>query len=197
MLGKVGAGIAAPFTGGLSLAAIPAIDALGAVTSGAAKGSADQRSGENRDALGYGQLANNQAQAQFSADLAGANYQREGQDRARRMALLSALLGGAQDSHITPGNPAIAAKMGASTGGLRPSALAGNQEALLALLGGQQDPAAPTYTPAALPQLQKAGGFEKVLGGIGLGGSILGALGKRTQDPRVMSGIPTGGGART
>lgn len=43
LLGKIGAGVAAPFTGGASLAAIPMIDALGAGASGAAKSMASNR----------------------------------------------------------------------------------------------------------------------------------------------------------
>lgn len=43
MLGKIGAGVAAPFTGGASLAAIPAIDAIGA-----AAGAGSQASAQNR-----------------------------------------------------------------------------------------------------------------------------------------------------
>lgn len=42
-LGKIGAGIAAPFTGGASLAAIPAIDALSRGTGAAAEGMAHNR----------------------------------------------------------------------------------------------------------------------------------------------------------
>jgi hypothetical protein len=212
-LGKIGAGVAAPFTGGLSTLAIPAIDALGSlgkVAGGAAKGSADQRMNEGQIALGYGNQALTGArdqyganlagsQAQFNADLAGSNAQfgagmqgaqfgREGQDRERKAAILSSLLGGMQDLKHTPGNPKIAAAMGSSTGGARPSALTGNKEALMALLAQPQIQApsytapqpfqAPTpYQMPTLPGMPEAGGMENALGGIGLGSSILGALG--------------------
>lgn len=191
ILGKVGAGIAAPFTGGASLAAIPAIDALGRVASGASKGSADQRASENQLALQQGQLAQGGARDQFSADLAGSNaafqaalaksnYGREGQDRQRKAQMLMSLLGGMGDASITPGNPAIASRMGTMSGGLRPSAL-GNKDALMSLLG-QGDIAGPEYaapTPYAkptAPNMQQAGKGEKILGGIGLGASLLGSL---------------------
>jgi hypothetical protein len=49
-LGKIGAGIAAPFTGGASLAAIPAIDALGAAASAGSQASASNR-GQRLQAL--------------------------------------------------------------------------------------------------------------------------------------------------
>lgn len=42
-IGKIGAGIAAPFTGGASLAAIPAIDAIGAGAGAASQASASNR----------------------------------------------------------------------------------------------------------------------------------------------------------
>lgn len=171
---------------------------LGSVVSGGAKGSADQRYAEGNQALNYAQLGNQQARDQFSSDLAlsnamfgsgmqGAQFNREGQGRQQKQALLSALLGGLQDASITPGNPAIASRMPTMTGGLRPSALAGQKEALMALLA-QPQIEAPTYqAPEAyrapgVPQQPKAGALENILGGVGLGTSILGALGggKRT-----------------
>lgn len=42
-LGKIGAGIAAPFTGGATLAAIPAIDAIGAAASAGSQAAAQNR----------------------------------------------------------------------------------------------------------------------------------------------------------
>jgi hypothetical protein len=206
------------------------VGGLGQVASGAAKGSADQRMNEGQMALGYGNqaLAGARdlyganlagAQSQFNADLAGSNAQfgagmqgaqfgREGQDRERKAAILSSLLGGMQDLKHTPGNPKIAAAMGSSTGGARPSAITGNKEALMALLA-QPQIQAPSYTAPqpfqapqpyqmpTLPGMPEAGGMEKTLGGIGLGTSILGALGglRRPQDPQkhyASQGFATG-----
>lgn len=160
---------------------------LGGIMGHAAQGSANQRTAENRSALDYGLLQQRGANDQFGNDLKSADYAREGQDRARRSAILSALLSGVTDASIVPGNPRIAAKMPTMTGGLRPSALAGSKDSLLALIGGQTDPMAPKYQAPALPQLQQAGGFEKTLGGLGLGSSILGALGRKQQPPPIMS----------
>ena len=186
------------------------LGAIGNVAGGAAKGSADQRMNEGQLALGYGNQALTGArdqfganlsgeQARFGADLSGANsafgagmqgaqFNREGQGREQRQAILSSLLGGMQDYKATPGNPRIAAAMGTSTGGARPSALTGNKDALMALLA-QPQIAAPAYNaPSAfqsptpyqaptLPGMPQAGGLEKGLGGVGLATSILGALG--------------------
>lgn len=185
-------GIGGKILGGLGKAA-PALGAIGGVAAGAAKGSANQRVLEGNQGLDYAQLQQQAARDKYSSDLSGANAQfgagLQGaqfasgqQDRARKAAALQSLLSGMQDFKATPGNPAIAAAMGTSTGGARPSALTGNSAALMQLLG-QAGPSAPTYTaptPYAAPPVPKpptAGFGEKALGGIGLGGSILGALG--------------------
>lgn len=121
---------------------------IGGVTSGAAAGSANQR-------LQEGQLG-----------LQSAQFNRQGQDRAQKNAILMQLLSNLQDAQITPGNPAIASAMGRSVGGLRPSALTNNKDALMSVLS-QPQIMAPEY---------QAGGMEKTLGGVGLASSILGAL---------------------
>jgi hypothetical protein len=166
---------------------------VGSVLGGQAKGAADQRMQEGQYDLQRAGLGGQQARDQFASDLALSNAQfgsgmqsaqfgREGMDRQRKAALLTSLLNGLQDANITPGNPAIAARMGQSTGGLRPSAVTGNKEALLALLSAPEI-AAPTYqapTPyraPGLPEAQEAGGLENILGGAGMATSILGALG--------------------
>lgn len=198
-LGKVlsiaGPIAAAPFTGGTSLlglmgagagtaagigaglgAAGKVLSSVGPVASGAAKGSADQRIKEQQGLLQAQQLKQQQARDSFNAGMAGANFQREGQDRERKAAILMQLLNNTQDQTTTPGNPAIAARMPTVTGGARPSNLTANREALMALLQAPQIQA-PQYQAPAPFELPKAGIGEKVLGGVGLGGSILGALG--------------------
>lgn len=135
--------------------------------------------------------------AQFGAGMQGAQFSREGQDRQRKSAILSQLLNNTQDFKATPGNPAIAKAMGTSTGGARPSNLTTNRDALMAQLA-QPEIAAPEYSGPApfaaptpydapgLPTAPKAGVLENVLGGVGLGGSFLDALGKiKGQGQRV------------
>lgn len=208
-LGKVGKSIIGLAPGGGTLNEV--ISGIGSVASGAAKGQADQRITQGNQALNYAQLAQQAARdkyasdlsganAQFGADLAGSNAQfgagmqgaqfgREGQDRARKAAVLSQLLGNTKDFQVTPGNPAIAKAMGTSTGGARPSNLTTHSEALQALLAQPQIDAptyaapskfaAPTqYQAPVLPTAPKAGIAENILGGIGLGGNFLAALGQ-------------------
>src|SRR3990167_8949686 len=159
------------------------LGALGGVTSGAAKGSADQRLAEALQMLGYGNQQLQGARDQFGAGLQGAQFNREGQDRTRKSEMLMALLSGMQDLKLTPGNPKIAAAMGNVAGGARPSALTGNRDALMALLA-QPQTQAPTYQKPTLPEMPKAGAMENILGGVGLGSNILGALGGLFNKPK-------------
>jgi hypothetical protein len=147
-LGKIGKGALGLVPGGGAVGtALDAIGAIGGVASGAAKGSADQRT--------------NEAPAQIGAYNANLNAQ---QLQDRRAAMASLLGGGLQDAQIGRPEGSTIPTFGI-TGGLRPSAM--NQQALLAQLGKQ-------VAPLEMP---KAGLGEKILGGVGLGGSILGALG--------------------
>ena len=120
-----------------------------------------------------------------------------------RNALVAQLLGNAQDVTLGGGSGRIP-KMTVS-GGLRPSMLdgmpgAGGGSPRAALVSQLSAPTmqAPTYTPGAamqttpMPQAPTAGFGEKLLGGIGLGGSILGILG---QLANKKQGVPTFGNA--
>lgn len=149
---------------------------LGSVLSGAAAGSQNQRQQESQGQLSEQSLALQGARDQFSGGLQSAQFQREGQDRERRQHVLMSLLNNTQDSNITPGNPAIAARMPTMTGGARPSNLTTNRESLMALLG-QPQVQGPSYQAPPRLQLPRAGAGENILGGLGLGASILGALG--------------------
>lgn len=155
---------------------LPAIGALGSVFGGAAKGSANQRRGENDDALRAQQLAQQQSRDTFGAGMQGAHFDREGQDRQRRAQILMQLLNNTQDAQITPGNPAIAARMPRMTGGNRPSNLTTNREALMQLLMAPQT-SAPQYQAPPPLNMQRPGRGENILGGLGLGSSILSVLG--------------------
>lgn len=229
-LGKLGAGIAAPFTGGLSTMAIPAIDALGSigkVAGGAAKGAADQRSTDaqlalqrfiaestqNNNAAQFGQT---QARDAFNTGLQGSQFGASEQQRGMRNALVAQLMGGMQDAKFTGGSGRIPNV--SVTGGLKPSTLdAGGLGGFGAgatntgITGGQIGPRAalmsqltqptmqaPTYTPGAampttpMPQAPTAGMGEKILGGVGLGGSLLGILGGLFNKKQ---GVPTFGNA--
>lgn len=187
-LGKIGAGIAAPFTGGASLALIPAIDAassiLGKQQQGAAQGKITQaqlNQGQDRNAI---DLYNSQQGAQFRAgdqDLDRKKWESENRGTTAKQALIASLLGGV-------GGPmtATSIKDGKSSGGIL-AGLQNNPDAIAALrnLHGQADKAqmavpnfaggnilnAPSLTP--LQQVDK-GGFLSKLANIG---QIVGGVG--------------------
>jgi hypothetical protein len=170
---------AAPFTGGGSLAMLPAIlGGVGQIAAGASKGSADQRLAEQGGQLQQQALRQQQARDTFDSGLRGAQFQSDQQDRGRKAAMLQAMMGNMEDVKIGGMNPRIAERTPQISGGLRPSAITGGggREALMALLA-QQGPQAPEYQAAPGMQLPGQGMGEKVLGGIGLGSSIFGALG--------------------
>lgn len=180
LLGALGmGGLSSGLAGGLGAglgAAGKIAGSLGSVASGAAKGSADQRLREADPQLRQQQLLQQGARDTFTAGLQGAQFDREGQDRARKQQILMTLLGNTKDQSITPGNPAIAGRMPTVSGGARPSNLTNNSDALMQLLM-QPQTQAPQYQAPPSFQLPQAGGLEKTLGGVGLGSSILAALG--------------------
>lgn len=137
--------------GNIANGIIDGIGAVGGVAGAAAKGSADQRIAETPGQVGA-----------YRANLEGMQLQ------DKRAALASLLGGGLQDTQIQMPQGSTIPQFNI-TGGLRPSAM--NQSALLAQLGQKIDPL----------ELPKAGLGEKILGGVGLGGSLLGALGKIGQ----------------
>lgn len=142
-------------------AAAPLLGALGGVAGGAAQGSASQRIAETPGQIGA-------YRANLDATALG----------DKRAALASLLGGGLQDVQISRPEGSTVPTFGIS-GGLRPSAM--NQSALLEQLSKKIDPL----------KMPEAGLGEKILGGIGLGGSILGALGQLGgQRPGGQFGTP-------
>jgi hypothetical protein len=171
-----------------------ALSDAGRVASEASKGSQDQRVSNNQNLLREQELrlqAERDAfdaqlrgqQSTYNNSLSGLKFSQTERDAAQRRAVFSSLLSGMQDFKATPGNPAIAAAMGTSTGGARPSALTGggNREMLMAMLD-RPELAAPSfgsvapYTRPAPTHLDTAGVGEKALSGFGLGTSILDAI---------------------
>jgi hypothetical protein len=154
------------------------IGALGNIFGGAAKGSQDSRLNQDlvnaklydtrvQGELGKGQL--DLAQKQFGLTAPGAQA---------RTVISADLLNNVKDA--TVGKPGA---WGAQ-GGLRPSAL-GDMSKIAALLAARQQmgPLAGgqnMYQPnfGTAPQQSKAGWFEKLLGGMGLAGSVVGGLGQ-------------------
>ena len=207
ILGGIGKGILGGVTGG-------ALGEIGTVSSGAAQGAANQRGSEadlalrryiaestqNNNNAVFGQT---QARDTFNTGLDSAKFGATEQQRGMRNALVAQLLGNAQDVTLGGGSGRIP-KMTVS-GGLRPSMLdgmpgagGGSPRAALVSQLSQPGMTAPTFTPGAgltptaMPAPSQPGMGEKLLGGIGLGGSILGILG---QLANKKQGVPTFGNA--
>jgi len=156
-LGKLGKGALNVATGGVGGGIL---DAIGGIAGKAAEGSAGQRINEQP---GIVQTQN--------SNLMGQQFNANEQDRGFKRQMLQSLLGGVKDAEI--GMPAGSTiPQFTISGGLRPSALDGSREALMASLGQ------PTMTAPKPLELPEAGMMEKILGGVGLGGSLLGALGQ-------------------
>ena len=215
ILGGIGKGILGGVTGG-------ALGEIGKVSSGAAQGAANQRGSEadlalrryiaesqqNNNAAQFGQT---QARDAFTTGLQGSQFGASEQQRGMRNALVAQLLGGMQDAKLTGGSGRIPQM--SVTGGLKPSTLdagglqipgagggaptSSTRQALMAQLSAPTMQA-PTYTPGAamqttpMPQAPTAGFGEKLLGGVGLGGSLLGILG---QLANKKQGVPMFGNA--
>lgn len=155
---------------------LPAIGALGGMFSGAAKGSQEGRTNQDlanasiyrtrtEGELGKGQL--DLAQNQYNMQAPG--------HRAQQVSLADLMMNMKDASVGGPGN------WGAS-GGMRPSAL-GDMSKVAAMLAAKQhmgklQTGEQLYQPnlGAPPQASKAGWFEKLLGGLGLAGGIVGGL---------------------
>jgi hypothetical protein len=175
-LGAIGGIAAAPFTGGASLAALPAI--LGA--GGAALGAISQGQASNRGQEFGGQLDLERLLMDRDAQFQNQQIAREqegrtsGKDAWRR--LLSA------QHTISPGaRPSLSPYSVAprqATGAELQGADAMTQEVLARLMGGNPI-AEPTQRPLAVdPKLLKSGWLEKLAGYGGAGLSAYGALNK-------------------
>lgn len=201
-LGAIGLGAAAPFTGGASLAGLPAI--LGA--GGAALGAFSGGQAQNRDAQYSGQMdlaqllnqremQRQQLEANSQNDAFSQNLQRSQEGRASGQDAWRKLLS-AQHT-MTPGaQPQLAGKYNVAprqaTGAETQGADAMTQEVMARLQGGNpiapvtQRPVNLQYDPMSTvdPKLMKSGLLEKI---IGIGGAGLSAYGALTR-PQVAKG---------
>ena len=160
-LGKIGSVVAAPFTGGASLAALPAIDAAGEMLGGGAAAAKEGRMSEAQlQALITGQ--NNRSQldaAQFNAGQEGSLIRR---------ALAARMVGDLKP----PTDPR--ARFGG--GDVSPVL-----KAMLERYGGMADQSVMGGGYKVQPQMAgipKSGAMEKIGGAAGTAGGILGILGK-------------------
>lgn len=202
--GVVGGAVAAPFTGGTSLAWLPGVLSAGGQALGNMAGASAANRGEQtqtqlqHDALGLG--ANRQyedaLQGRAQLDLAQRTDDRAATNDAFRNALRAALASNMQDASFSrpQGVPNIS-----FSGGARPSALgpqgqqAGNEMFRLALQrlqqGGQyqQLPPPERFTPSALP---KQGFMENVLGPVSTGLTVAGKIAQMQPQRPPIPGVP-------
>jgi hypothetical protein len=193
---KVGGAIAAPFTGGASLG-LSALGGIGDIAGKAAGGAASGREREAQLLMQQDQLRNSQFGTQQGAemqagnlDLNRKNFEEGARGGRAKQALLASLLGGGfQPTSIDV--PGI--KKSTMTGGLAeslksPGAQQAMQELMRQALAAQMQQGSPQgeqftggamLKPPTLNAMPKAGMLEKILGGVGVGGSILGSLAGR------------------
>lgn len=212
-IAKLGAVGAAPFTGGASLAALPAISAMSQIAGSAA---ASREKGRNdatalntqRDALAGSQFntAQNAEMQAGQLDLQRQQFADQQRGARTKQAMLGDLLANIQDVNIdVPG--ITAAKI---SGGLRPSAMSArgrqageqlNQQALQKLLQGDTFTGGQLLQRPGLTPMPKPNAMDSILGALGTYGSlasgVLGALperGGQPQPPSVGSfaGVPAG-----
>lgn len=193
ILGKV-AGIAgAPFTGGASL--IPTLIGTGAEIAGHALSAKSQANAQNRGNQFEGQLDLQRLLMERDQQAQSMNIAREQEGRAGQGSAFARLLGA---QHVL--NPAAHTQLSPysvaprqATDAERTGADALSQEVLARLQGGNPI-AAPQQSPLTVdPRLLKPGTGENVSGWLGALLSGYGGLANRPrQDPRIMSGIPTG-----
>lgn len=150
---------------------------VGPVASGAAKGAQDTRQQDTTNQLLLQQLLQQNANNANTGQMDRAKFAAGERDAATKRSITGGLLGGLQDVNIDRPAGSTIPNFNV-TGGMRPSAL--GPEARAAIM--QQLSAGPMEAPAykgvddlTLPQ---AGTGEKLLGGVGLAGSLLGGIGQ-------------------
>lgn len=204
-LGAASGVIAAPFTGGASLATVlPAVlGAGGAVASGIAGAEASNRGAQtdaqqSRDALGIQNTNayNNQVLQRGQLDLQRQQDTRAATDMAFRNSLRAALAKNMTD--VSMARPSGVPTLRFS-GGARPSALGvegreaadlmGNRASKM-LLDGPEYAELPDIERYALSDIPKQGTMEKILGPLGLGLTAAGAIAKLRANQPAPTATP-------
>ena len=146
--------------------------------------------GSTAGALAKGRAAGRQAEAQQNAAQDAQRLQFAQFNRAAPQARAGAAVHGDILANLQPYRLSGEGRTLSSTGGLSPSLLSqdtrqlgGNmsRQALMSQLGrlGSADP----YTTAGPTPLPRASWLDKLLGGVGIGGSLLGMTGGGSQGP--------------
>lgn len=187
VLGTVGSVAAAPFTGGTSLAWLPA--ALGA--GGAALGAIGQSKAQNRDAQYSGQLDLERLlmardQQQFNNTLAREQDGREsGSDAWRKLLAAQRTISPGPRPQLSPYSVAPRQATGAEMDG----ANAMTAEVMARVQGGNPLPM-PAQRPMSVdPRLLKPGGMEQAAGWLSPILSFMGQMPARREQPRTIADL--------
>ena len=201
---KIAGLAAAPFTGGASMALTAGGGLLdkfgkgagdiGQIAGGAAGGAANARQLQAQNILTQDQLRNQQYGTQQGAemqagnlDLSRKNFSEGARGNRAKQALIASILGGGfQPTQVSvPGikNAQISGGLAASlkNPGAQASMAELMKQALAAQMqqgseAGEQFSGGSVLTPPKLSELPKAGKMENIMGGVGLGGSLLSSI---------------------
>jgi hypothetical protein len=159
----------------------------------------------------------NEQTSHANTDLDRRNFTLNAPSTRGRQALLGSLMQNMQPVSMSGGSPQMRARMPQFSGGLNASAIGPMARQMGGLMqsgavsaqqkGDTFDPLKPTNFQSGvldptrgllqspqLAELQRSGLLEQILGGLGLGGSLLGALGKpKPQQPGNTVGTDDGG----
>lgn len=201
---KIGGIAAAPFSGGASLALSGGgglLDKLGGgagniagVAGGAAKGAASGRQLDTQNILSQDALRNSQYGTQQGAEMNAGNldlnrkgFEEQARGSRAKQALIGSLLGGGfQPTSISvPGIKSATMSGGLAESLKNPAMQASMAELVRQAMAAQLEqgkPGGETFTggkvlaPPPLTALPKAGKMENIMGGVGLGGSLLASI---------------------
>lgn len=161
LLGKIGAVGAAPFTGGASLAALPAIDAISAGLGGAAQGMASNRGAKFQGQLDLERLLMDRDQQAFNNSIAREQEGRAGSSDAFRKLMASGrVLNPAARPNVSP----YAAPPRMASDAERSGASALQAEVLARLQGGNPIGAFQQRPVNIDPKLLNPGILERIFG---------------------------------
>lgn len=183
-LGKIGLGIAAPFTGGASLAGIPLIDGISRVAGGISAG------------RGAGRQAEGQANNSYDMDrLNMANFNLNAPGHRASNSVRGDMLAGLQPMTVNGPITGTHGNIPQISGGISPALLSQNSRQLGqsmsrdALLSQMQGPMQPTAQP-------QSSWMDTLLNGVGYAGAAAGAISQGLNQPKPrpqIPQVPTGG----
>lgn len=186
-LGKLGAIGAAPFTGGASLSALPAIDAIGAGLGAASQGMASNRGAQFQGQMELDRLLMDRDQQLFGNQLAAAQEGRtSASDALAKLFATGRVLNPGARPQLSPYS--VAPRMASDAERQGASAL---QAEVLARLQGGNPISAPEQRPLNVdPKLLKSGLLERIFGIAGAGATVYGAASRPRIPSRQIAGVP-------